>query len=269
MDDKKAEACIKPFMERVYKDAQESIEGRRPYLSTFLLPDVLLEALLSEAHQLRSRATVQRRERNVLSTITATDSKLADAVKHNLSIVTYDKVDKAGIIEMFFKESTILMQKLLPSSGAYPPTDALSPANVNYMRAAGSSGLEGREDDDELGDHFDGVDFVVVVLLQKSTAGGEMRVCKENVPENWTEDERQAFAKQEKDESYPNSLLWDPPSGGLYILNGRCNMHAVLPPKGDDERISLVMSFYKTPDGSYEKHFGSFYGATTKGPEEM
>jgi hypothetical protein len=165
--------------------------------------------------------------------------------------VAYDLIpDGAGIRALY--EWDPLLQFVGSALGKQPfyrNSDPLGALNLVYY-------TEG----DELGWHFDRAEFVVTLMLQPATSGGDF----EYIPN----------LRNEHDENYPavqrllqgdmTDVIHLPSvAGTLAFFRGRHSIHRVTPIEGDRLRTNAVLSFADKPDHRLNELTQElFYGRT-------
>ncbi len=115
---------------------------------------------------------------------------------------------------------------------------------------------------DELQDwHFDGIDFIVTLMLQNCVDGGNF----EYVPGLRSSEKGDDFAKVSRilkgDRDLVETLPLTP--GALTIFKGRYSLHRASPVQGDGRRVMAVLSYEDQPGRKSDDDFLKlFYGRT-------
>ena len=152
------------------------------------------------------------------------------------STIAYDMIGAdAGIRALYEWDPLLeLVGAALGKSPFYRNADPLGALNVTYY-------AEG----DELGWHFDRAEFVVTLMLQPATSGGDF----EYVPN----------LRSDEDENYPavarllqgdmTGVIHLPSRAGtLAFFRGRHSIHRVTPIEGDRLRTNAVLAYADKPD---------------------
>lgn len=165
--------------------------------------------------------------------------------------VAYDLIPAdAGIRGIYESEDFLrFVGTSLEKDPFYRNADPLGALNLVYYEAG-----------DELGWHFDRAEFVVTMMLQPATIGGDF----EYVP----------YLRSETEENYPrvkrllegdlSEVIHLPSKAGtLAFFRGRHSIHRVTPIEGDVLRTNAVLSFADRPGHKLnELTQQMFYGRT-------
>jgi hypothetical protein len=167
------------------------------------------------------------------------------------STIAYDMIPADAGVRALYESDTLLtfVGTALDKQPFYRNADRLGALNLVYYG-------EG----DELGWHFDRAEFVVTLMLQPATEGGDFEYAPN--------------LRSDQDENYPavQRLLQGDradvihlPSqpGTLAFFRGRHSIHRVTPIRGDVLRANAVLSFADKPDHRLNQLTQElFYGRT-------
>ena len=150
--------------------------------------------------------------------------------------VAYDLIpDGAGIRALYEWEPLLhFVGAALGKHPFYRNSDPLGALNLVYY-------TEG----DELGWHFDRAEFVVTLMLQPATSGGDF----EYIPNLRNESDENYSAVQRLLQGDMTDVIHLPSiAGTLAFFRGRHSIHRVTPIVGDRLRTNAVLSFAEKPD---------------------
>jgi hypothetical protein len=151
------------------------------------------------------------------------------------STVAYDLIPTdAGIRAVYAWDALLqFVGTALGKSPFYRQEDPLGALNLVYYAQG-----------DELGWHFDRVEFVVTLMLQPAASGGDF----EYIPNLRNENEENYPLVQRLLQGDMTDVIHLPsPGGTLALFRGRHSIHRVTPIDGDVLRTNAVLSFADKP----------------------
>lgn len=163
--------------------------------------------------------------------------------------LAYDQIPPASPLRVAYEsdELTAFVGAALGREILYRHADKLGALNVMYYAQG-----------DELGWHFDGADFVVVLVLQAPLAGGQF----EYVPMlRSAEDENPEAVRRLLHGERSGVRVMSGGAGTLALFRGHLSPHRVTPVTGSRPRIIAVLSYASAQDAQlsgYAKQL--FYG---------
>jgi len=167
------------------------------------------------------------------------------------STIAYDMIPAdAGIRELYESDAMLtFVGTALEKRPFYRNADPLGALNLVYYG-------EG----DELGWHFDRAEFVVTVMLQPASEGGDFEYAP-NLRS--AEDENYPAVQRLLQGDRADVIHLPSKAGTLAFFRGRHSIHRVTPIKGDVLRANAVLSFADKPDHRLNQLTQQlFYGRT-------
>ena len=223
-------------------------------LTGFLRPTAI-DQLAEEASELSGQGFVNEAVHNVyfedVDDSVPQDDPRRMMQRASQSTIAYDMIPADAGIRVLYEWDAMLefVGAALGKQPFYRNADPLGALNLTYYK-------EG----DELGWHFDRAEFVVTLMLQPASQGGDF----EYVPN----------LRNEHDENYPavarllqgdmTDVIHLPSTAGtLAFFRGRHSIHRVTPIVGDVLRTNAVLAFAEKPDHRLNELTKKlFYGRT-------
>jgi hypothetical protein len=166
--------------------------------------------------------------------------------------LAYDQIPSGSPLRVAYQsdELTAFIGAALGRETLYRHADQLGALNVMYYAQG-----------DELGWHFDGADFVVVLMLQSPLAGGQF----EYVPMlRSAEDENPDGVRRLLQGDRSGLRVMSSAAGTLVLFRGHLSPHRVTPVAGSRPRINAVLSYASTPVAQLSDYARQlFYGRTS------
>jgi hypothetical protein len=163
--------------------------------------------------------------------------------------LAYDQIPSGSPLRVTYEsdELTAFVGAALGREILYRHADKLGALNVMYY-------AEG----DELGWHFDGADFVVVLMLQSPPAGGQF----EYVPMlRSAEDENPEGVRRLLHGDRCGLRALNGAAGTLVLFRGHLSPHRVTAVTGSRPRVNAVLSYASAPDAQLSDYARQlFYG---------